>query len=712
MTSKTDIFSQLDKFFNPDSVAVVGASAEPGKIGHEILRSLLECGYTGRVYPVTLRSGEILGRKCFQKITDIPDKVDLAVLAVASQHTPQVLEQCGEKGVRNVVVVAGGFKEAGGEYSELEARIVSIARKYGIRVIGPNCIGVFNGRNRLDTFFQSRERMVRPPNGPLSMLTQSGTFGATFLEWAAESGLGVSKMVSYGNKSDVDEADLLTYLDADPDTRVIAMYIEAVGDGRRLVDAARRVASRKPIVVMKAGRTRLGVQAALSHTGGLAGSYEVNMSAFRQAGMITVRDFEELFDVCKALALLPLPNGRRVGMVTNGAGPAVMASDDFHELGVDVGRYSESTIEYLKRTLPPYALPRMVIDLTGSATSQDYRVSMEALLRDPNVDLLMPFFVFQDTPLGDDIVDVVADMLRFGKPIIACAAGGPYSSKQSASLEARGVPVYPTAERAVRAAHALFTYMEVKRRLASTVTWSAAQTSSGSRAAAGTVARALSEGRRTLLEHEAKEILRGYGVKTPVERLAKSEEEAVRLAKDIGFPVVLKIVSPDVVHKTEVGGVRLNIRSAEDVRQAYREIVANLREKAPQAAFEGVLVQEMVGDGVEVIVGGLRDPEYGPITMFGIGGIFVEVVKDVAFRLAPTSVDEALTMITEIKGYPILRGVRGLPQANIGEIADVISNVSRIMVEHEDIVELDLNPVAVNDRRAVALDARVVLKSR
>ena len=454
----------LDAFFKARSVAVIGASSKPGKIGHEILRNLALYEYKGRVYPINPRADEILGLKCYPSILDVPDQVDLAVIAVASEATPKVVEECGKKGVRAIVIVSGGFKELGGHFRDVEAEVVRIARRYGMRIIGPNCIGVFDGETRIDTFFQSRERMLRPPKGPIAFMTQSGTFGCTMLEWVAEAGLGISKFVSYGNRCDVDEADLIRYFGQDPETRVIAIYLEGLSDGRKFMEAAREVAPRKPIVVLKAGRTEAGSRAALSHTGWLAGQAAIYDAAFKQCGVIQARNFEELFDMAKALALQPPAEGPRVAMVTNGAGPCVMAADAIVERGLELASYEPKTVEFLRAELPPFCIPGNPVDLTGSATSREYEVAMRALLEDPNVDLLMPFFVFQDTPLDEHIIDVVAEMRRYGKPIVCCAAGGPYTRRQARRLEDLGVPVYPIPERAVAAAYALVAYGQVRKR--------------------------------------------------------------------------------------------------------------------------------------------------------------------------------------------------------------------------------------------------------
>ena len=459
--------SSLLKFFKAESVAVVGASGTSGKIGHEVLRSLSQYEYPGKVFPINPSSDTILGMKAYPNIRDVPDKIDLAVLTVPSKFAPSIMEECGRKGVRAAVIVSGGFKETGLQH--VERVTVETAQKYGIRIIGPNCIGVLDGHSKLDTFFQSHERMTRPKGGSVAFITQSGTFGTTILEWAAEANIGISKFVSYGNRCDVDEGDLVEFFGQDQETSLVGVYVEGLDNGRKLYDAARKVTPRKPIVILKSGKTELGSRAAKSHTGWLAGSYHVARAAFEQAGMIVSENIEQLFDCVKALAWQPLPTGPKVVMVTNGAGPCVMAADRIEEYGMSIAPLSSATVSELSRTLPPYCLvSETTVDLTGSATSKDYEVALQVLANDTAVNVLMPFFVFQDTPLDEGIVEVLARIKHSGKPVICCAAGGSYTRMMSKKIEASGIPVYETAERAVGATHALIRQAQVAGRMCGT----------------------------------------------------------------------------------------------------------------------------------------------------------------------------------------------------------------------------------------------------
>ncbi|MFI5449348.1 MAG: acetate--CoA ligase family protein [Candidatus Bathyarchaeia archaeon] len=448
----------LAKFFNPDSVAVIGASATPAKIGYEVLRSVIQNGR--KIYPINPFQESILGLKAYRSVLDVQGKVDLAVLTLPPTLVPSILDECGRKGVRAAIIVSGGFKEAGIE--TLERDTIATARRYGIRIIGPNCIGVLNGLSKLDTFFQSHERMLRPKSGTTAFITQSGTFGTTILEWAAEENVGISKFVSYGNRCDVDEGDLVHFFAQDKETSIIGIYVEGLENGRKLFEAARSVTERKPIVILKSGKTQLGSKAAKSHTGCLAGSYAVAKAAFEQAGMIVTATVDQLFDAVKVLSMQPLPEGLNLVMVTNGAGPCVMAADKIDQYRLKIASLSQTSISELTKALPSYCfISDTTVDLTGSATSNDYEAALQILADDSAVHVLMPFFVFQDTPLDERIVDVLQQLKKYHKPIICCAAGGPYTRMMIKRIEALGIPVYETAERAVDAANSLVHQAEI-----------------------------------------------------------------------------------------------------------------------------------------------------------------------------------------------------------------------------------------------------------
>jgi 3-hydroxypropionyl-CoA synthetase (ADP-forming) len=446
--------AHLEGFFEAKSVALLGASTTPGKIGNAVLDSLVQHEYGGKVYPINPSRDEVMGLKAYPSLSSVPEAVDLAVVTVALTLVPDILTECASKGIHNVVIVSGGGKELGGGREELEARIARLAKEKDLRIIGPNCIGTFDGVSRLDTFFQVYDRMVRPPRGPVSMLTQSGTVGIVFLEMAEE--LGMSKFVSYGNRVDVDESDLIGYLAQDPDTEVIACYIEGLADGRKLLNAAKEVTPEKPIVVFKGGQTERGARASVSHTGFFGGSYALFKGAMKQAGVVTVESTEELYSAAKALVMQPKAKGPRMAMISNGAGTMVQAIDLLEEYGLQLASIAPDTVAKLKEVYPPYYVVQNPVDVTGSASSEDYKHGIEALLQDPNVDVVMPWFVFQDTPLDEGIVDVLGQLhSTYHKPILCGGAGGPYTERMSRAVERVGVPVYATVREWMAAAKAV-----------------------------------------------------------------------------------------------------------------------------------------------------------------------------------------------------------------------------------------------------------------
>lgn len=456
-----NLYDQINGFFNPRSIAVIGASTKPGKIGYAVTENLLDFHYAGgKLYPVNPKAEEIFGIKAYKHVKDIPENIDMAVIVVRSETVPDIIDQCAEKNVRNVVIISGGFKELGGKYRDLEAEIAERARKHGMRIIGPNCIGVYDPRTKVDTFFQPKSRMLRPDPGNVAFLTQSGTYGIILLEWAAMDYLGVSKFVSYGNKMDVDEADLILYLKEEKYTKVIGIYLEGLGDGRKFFAAAREVSKEKPIVVLRGGWSEAAMKAALSHTGFLGGKGRIYKSAFKQAGIIRAKTLEELYDMVKALAKQKKAKGPRVAMVSNGAGPMVQAIDSVVIEGLEIAPLEHRTIELLKRKLPPYAIIDNPLDLTGSATINEYMVAIDILLDDKNVDMLYVFFVHQNSPMSEDIITVMDELNQkakeIEKPILVGAAGGPYTIEINKKLEKLGIPTFPIPDRLVAASKVLY----------------------------------------------------------------------------------------------------------------------------------------------------------------------------------------------------------------------------------------------------------------
>ena len=447
--------SHLEKFFNASSVALIGASATPGKIGNAVLDSLVNHEYKGKIYPVNPKRDTIMGLKTFNSLDEISHPVDLVVVTVGLSLVQNIVQECAKKSIHNMIIISGGGKELGGENRAIEAKIAQLAKKNDVRIIGPNCIGIFDGETRLDTFFQVHERMLRPPKGHIAMLTQSGTVGAGFLEKAYE--LGVSKFISYGNRADVDEADLITYLAEDPNTDVIACYVEGLADGRKFLSAAKKVAKKKPIVIFKAGRTHRAAKASISHTGFFGGTYEVYKGAFKQAGLKTVNSLDELYAVTKALVLQTKAEGNKVAIISNGAGTMVQAIDLLEEHGLELSQLTSHSVRRLEKAYPSYFIVQNPVDVTGSATSAHYEIGIETLLKDPNVDIVMPWFVFQDTPLDEDIVELLSELSeKYRKPILCGAIGGPYTEKRSRVIESTGVPVFHSVREWMAAAKGLY----------------------------------------------------------------------------------------------------------------------------------------------------------------------------------------------------------------------------------------------------------------
>jgi acetyl coenzyme A synthetase (ADP forming)-like protein len=461
--------ADLELFFNPQSIAVIGASGTPGKIGFEVLSSIKEGGYEGQIFPISIKSEEpILGFEVFKSILDVPMPIDIAVFALSAKHAPKILEECGKKGVKGVVIISGGFKELGSEGRELEKKIMEIAKKYDIRIIGPNCMGILSPKAKLDTFFQPRYAMTRPKTGCVGVATQSGTFGISMLECFSHNDVGMSTFVSYGNKVDVDELDMLRYFEDDAETKVIALYVEGLTDGKRFVELARRISIKKPIIMLKGGRTATGSKAAASHTGSLASNDTVFVTAMRQSGILLVDDIDELLDTVKILAKQPLPSGNVIAMVTNGVGPCVVAADEIAKTeNLSLAELKEQTISHLKSCLPPFCIFSNPVDITGSATASWFGCGLEALSGDDSVDILMPFFVFQDAPLAETIDEFHKIMKKINeseKTMLSVAFGGEYTRKQVNVLQENGMPVIPTSKRAILALSNVVWYADYLRR--------------------------------------------------------------------------------------------------------------------------------------------------------------------------------------------------------------------------------------------------------
>ena len=696
----------LEAFFNPQSVAVIGASRAKEKLGHGVLANLIEYGYPGQIYPINPKADEILGLKCYPSVLDVPGPIDLAIVVIPAQFVAAVLEECGQKGVKGVVIISAGFREAGREGVKRERKIVDIAKRYKMRLVGPNCLGIIDTVCPLNASFAAG----MPPKGTIAFMSQSGALCTAILDWALAAGIGFSHFVSLGNKADVAEVDLLEAWENDPHSNVILTYIEGLPAGRKFMEVARRVTRRIPVIAVKAGTTSAGSRAVSSHTGSLAGSERAYEAAFRQSGVLRAESIQHLFDYSLAFAYQPVLRGKRIAIVTNAGGPGVMATDALEREGLSLTSLSRDTIEFLRTHLPPAAHIYNPVDVLGDALADRYGLALEAVLKDKNVDGVIVILTPQVMTEIEETARLVGEIAaRYDKPVLGCFMGEAKVSAGIKILNEHKIPNYPFPERAVGAMRAMMDY----RRWLERPPLKVEEFEVDREKVKEIFAQVRAEGRVTIGDAEAREIMQAYGIPIPQSKLARTPEEAVEIAEEIGYPVVMKVASPDILHKTDIGGVKLNIASATDVRDAFDLLVYRATRFMPDAEIWGCLVQEMVKEAKEVIVGMNCDPQFGPLVMFGLGGIYVEALRDVSFRVAPFSRQEAEEMIREIRSYELLKGVRGERPADIAAIVDCLLRVSQLATDFPEIVELDINPLMVKEAGggAVAVDMRLVLAS-
>ncbi len=702
--------SHLEPLFAPHVIALVGASRTPGSVGNALMSNLVLGGFTGVIYPVNPKARSILGNRCVPNVAAIPEPVDLAVIAVPASTIQGVVQQFADRGTRHFVVISAGFKEVGGEGVQREQDLKALAAERGLTIVGPNCLGIINTAPTVSMNATFGRGMPAP--GPFGLISQSGALCTALLDYAKGVGIGFSRFVSFGNKAAVKETDLLLSLSADPLTKAILMYVEELSHGQEFIDTCHKIthgSNPKPIIAIKTGRTQEGAAAAASHTGSLAGSDEVYDAVLAQAGVMRVESVNELFDTAEMFVDPVLPAGRKTGIVTNAGGPGIMATDACIRNGMALAKFQEYTLKSLRYQLPPTASLKNPVDVIGDAKSDRYRAALDAVSADEGVDQILVIVTPQTMTDVTEIADVIRETKTFcGKPIVGCLMGLVDVSSGVQLLRKSGVPAYAFPEDAMKA-------MSAKCRFAE---WTRQPQAPYKRFEVdrGAVARIFDEelaaGRHTLVELQALEVFRHYGFPIVPYALAKTAAEAVEAATQIGFPVVLKISGPKIVHKTDVGGVRLNLPDAESVRTAFDEMHAAVRGKlGPEVEIWGVLVQKMLPKGKEIILGMTRDPRMGPLLMFGLGGIYTEALKDVAFRLAPLRENVALEMIGSIRSHKLLRGFRGEPPSDLPAIAECLLRLSQLVTDHERIKELDINPLLVYaaGQGAMVADARVIL---
>jgi len=693
----------LESFFSPKSVAIVGASRQPGKVGYEILVNMKQAGYEGKLWPVNPNAQDIEGIACFKSLEAIGEKPELVIVIVPARFVPDVMKECAKVGAKSVIIITAGFKEVGEEGRKLEQEVLKIARAAGIRIIGPNCLGVITPAHKVNASFGGD----LPAVGSIGYLSQSGALLAAILDMANANGIGFSKLASIGNKADVNELHLIEAFGMDKDTRVIAGYLENITEGNKFVREAEVISHRKPILLMKSGGTAAGAAAASSHTGSLAGAEEAYESAFARSGIIRCDSIKSQFDYAQAFATQPLPNGPSVAVITNAGGPGIMAADAIEQEGLTFARLADATMEKLAAGLPAAANVHNPVDILGDALADRYEFAMDLVMGDPNVDtvlvLLTPQAMTEARATAEAIVKIAK--AKGGKPVLACFLGATKVNDGVRVLRAGDIPQYDSPESAVKTIKVMVDYVRWRQRPKRVVKLFPVNR----RKVENIIDRHVRQGAREIGETESKEILEAYGFVTPKGSIATTADQAASIANQLGYPVVLKIWSPDILHKSDVGGVKIGLSNEQAVRDAFDLMMYRVPKKKPDAHILGVLVQEMCRSGREVILGMNRDPHFGPLMMFGMGGIMVEVLKDVSFYLAPLTADEARQMLQSTRTYQLLKGARGQTGVDLEEVAEGLQRLSQLVTEFPQIQEMDINPYVVGPRgtTAIAVDARI-----
>jgi acetyl coenzyme A synthetase (ADP forming)-like protein len=694
-------------FFEPRSVAIIGASSDPSKLSYAIVDNMTRYGYKGHVYPINPKGGLILGLQAYASVLDVPDEIDLAVMVIPAPRVAAAMEQCGEKGVKGVIVITAGFKEVGGDGMKMERTLIEIAKKYSMRMIGPNCIGIIDTVIPLNTSFTAG--MPRPGN--IAFMTQSGALAQAVLDWAEGQGIGFSRFVSIGNKADANENDFIEAWGDDEHSKVILAYLEDIRNGTEFMAKAKRVAREKhtPIIAIKSGTTDAGTRAISSHTGSLAGSERAYDAAFKQSGVVRANSIESLFNYSIAFAYQPLLRGNRVAVVTNAGGMGVMATDAVERAGMKMARLAPETINALMRDAPEIASALNPIDVRGDAYEDRYEIALRHALADSNVDAAIAILIPQElTPVKKSariIAQVAQEFAAQEKTMIAVFMGEERSHEGVKILIENGVPNYAFPERAAEALGAMWQYRQWLDRPVESLP----QFEIDREKIRATIDAVRADHRTALVESEARNIADAIGLRVPQTTLARNSDEAIAAAQRIGYPVVFKIASPDILHKSDIGGVKVGITNDADARDAFDLITYRAQRFMSDAQIWGVTVQQMIPAGKEIIIGMSRDPQFGPLLAFGLGGIYVEVLKDVTFRIAPITARDADEMMNEIRGAPLLRGVRGEAPSDLKAVRDALLRVSQLVSEFSEIVELDVNPLIVHARGAVGIDVRVVV---
>ena len=692
-------------FLSPKSIAIIGASDKRGSVGRTITSNIMN-GFTGTVYPISPTRPEVFYKKAYKSVLDVPKPIDLAVIVIKNTLVPDVLEECGKKKIKGVIVITAGFKEVDEEGAKLEQRLKDIAKKYNINIIGPNCLGIMN----LDpkTMMNSTFLKITPKSGHIALVSQSGAICAALCEDASAQGIGFSAVISMGNKAAMSEIDVLKMLAEHKQTKVIVMYLEDMGDGQEFLKVSKHITRKlkKPILVLKSGRSPEGAKAAMSHTGALMGSDEIYDALLKQSGAIRVDTMEELFDYATAFSKQPLPKEGLV-IVSNAGGPAIISTDACSKMKIKMAKI-ESIRKKIDTVIPPWGSSRNPVDIVGDADFNRFNNVLDRVLKHPNVGSVISMCTPSGTLDYDKLAEVIVSMSKkYKKTMLASLMGLDEGVTNREILADGGVPYYTYAEGAIRTLRAMLTFSNWISQPPGKITKFKVNKAKAKKI----FDKVKKEKRPNLLEEEGQEVLRAYGLPLPKSTLAKNESEAVKAAKKIGYPVVMKIASPQIIHKSDAGGVKVNLTNESEIKSAFKEIVKNAKKYNKKAEIKGVLIVEMVKGGKEMIIGSKQEPGMGPVIMLGMGGIYVEVLKDVTFRLAPVTNKEADDMISEIKMQKILEGVRGEKPSDKAKLSECIQRLSQLVSDFKEIKELDMNPVLVLEKGkgCKILDVRIGL---
>lgn len=700
----------LDKIFNPEGIAVVGASDEEGSVGYTLMKNLTELGYKGKFYPVNIRKTEILGLKAYQTVDQLPETVDLAIIATPAKTVPDIVEQCGKAGIMGIIIISAGFKEIGPEGKALEDKIIEIKKRYNLRIIGPNCLGIIRPSVHLNATFIDK----MPKSGSIAFISQSGALGAAILDWAIHENIGFSNFVSIGSMIDVDFGDLIGYFGTDPKTRSILMYIEGLTDARKFMSAARHFARTKPITVVKAGKFSESARAAASHTGALTGEDMIYDAAFKRAGLVRVDEIADLFNSAEVLGTQPLPRGPNLAIITNAGGPGIMATDALIARGGKLAKLNQKTMGLFNNVLPHYWSRGNPIDILGDAKADRYKVVVKACLDDENIDGLLIIYTAQAVgnppEIAKSIVEICKSRGYCNKTILTSFMGYEEVEEANRIFNENSIPTYSTPEQAVKTYMYMYQYKRNLELLYETPEELPVDIVPPKRPLTVIMRNAAMEDREVLTEAEAKKLLEYYNIPVVKTQVARTADEAAILASQIGYPVVLKILSPQIVHKTDAGGVVLDINSEDELRKAFDLIVQKAKKYNPNAEIQGVTVQPMIKkQGYEVIIGAKTDPLFGPVILFGMGGIGVELFKDVAIGIPPLNQTLVRRIMEETIVYQLLKGYRNVSPADTKLLEEIMVRFSQMLVDFPQLKEVDINPLFIDDKDAFALDARVVI---